>query len=209
MSEMIRIEGAGGKAVEDRFLVEAAGVEVWIAEGSEERGVLQALVADDELGLHGGVLVVLFYPAGDAFGEGEVIEWVAEIGDGAIDLDDFVDRAGVAGAFRADEADVERRELSVPEPRAEEEVAAAKAEAGDLVGSSECKLLHLTGEFGGGSLVGVKEKDPGVFERHSGEGRVTVGGVGVEGAGVEMGSGGLRDGRGGVGAVGVEDVDVV
>ena len=75
-----------------------------------ERWILQALVAHDELGLHGGVEVVLLDPVGDAFGEGVVVERVAEIGDGAVDFEDLVDGAGVAGAVGADEADVEGRE---------------------------------------------------------------------------------------------------
>jgi len=68
---------------------------------------LQALIADDELGFHGGVLVVLGDPVGDALGEGVVVEGVAEVGDGAVDFDYLVDSAGVTGAFGADEADVE------------------------------------------------------------------------------------------------------
>ncbi len=100
-------ERTAGEAVEDGLLVEAAGVEVRVAEGGDERGVLQALAADDQLGFHGGVEVVLLDPAGDAFGEGEVIEGIAEFGDGAVDLEDLVDGAGVAGALGADETDVE------------------------------------------------------------------------------------------------------
>ncbi len=89
---------AAGQAVEESLLVEAAGCG---SRGSRRavarEGVLQALVADDELGFHGGVLVVLLDPAGEAFGEGVVVEGVGEFGDGAVDLDDLVDGAGVAG----------------------------------------------------------------------------------------------------------------
>jgi hypothetical protein len=45
-------ERAAGKAVEDGLLVEAAGVEVGVAECGDERWVLKALIADDQLGLH-------------------------------------------------------------------------------------------------------------------------------------------------------------
>ena len=37
---------------------------------------MQALIADDELGFHGGVLVVLGDPVGYALGEGIVVEGV-------------------------------------------------------------------------------------------------------------------------------------
>jgi len=46
-------ERTAGKAVEDGLLVAATGVEVRVAEGCDERWVLQALVADDQLGFHG------------------------------------------------------------------------------------------------------------------------------------------------------------
>ena len=106
-----------------------------------------------------------------------------EFGDRAVDFEDFVDGAGVLRAFRADEADVVRRDLRVLEPGAEEEVAAAQAEAGSVGGRFEDDALHLGGEFGSGALVGVEQKDPGVFERQR-EGGVAVGGVVVEDAGV-------------------------
>jgi hypothetical protein len=70
-------------------------------------------------------------------------------------------------------------------------------------------LLHFAGELGGGAFVGVEEEDPGVFEGDGGEGSVAVGGVVVEGADVGVGAGGFGDLEGGVGALGVEDVDVV
>ena len=172
-------------------------------------GVLQALVAGDQLGFHGGVEVVLLDPVGDALGEGVVVERVAELGDGAVDFEDLVDGAGVVGAFGADEADVVGRELGVFEPGAEEVVAAADAEGCGFGRGGEGELLHLAGELGRGALVGVEEEDPGVFEGDGGEGGVAVGGVVVEGAGVDLCSGGFGDLDGGVGAVGVEDVDVV
>jgi hypothetical protein len=65
---------------------------------------------------------VLLDPLGDAFGEGEVVERIAEAADDAFDLEDFVDGAGVVDAFGADEADVEGRDLGVLEPGAEEMV---------------------------------------------------------------------------------------
>jgi len=99
--------------------------------------------------------------------------------------------------------------LRVLEPGVEEEVATADAEGCDFIGSCEDELLHLAGELGSGTLVGVGEEDPGVLEGDGGEGGVPVGGVVVEGAGVSVGAGGFRDFDGGVGAVGVEDVDVV
>ena len=37
-------------------------------------------------------------PVGDALGEGEVVEGLAEVGDGAVEFEDFVDGAGIAGA---------------------------------------------------------------------------------------------------------------
>ncbi len=60
-----------------------------------------------------------------------------------------------------------------------------------------------------GRSSGVEEEDPGVFKGEGGEGGVAVGGVVVEGAGVGVGTGGAGDLEGGVGTVGVEDVDVV
>jgi hypothetical protein len=88
---------------------------------------------------------VLLDPASDAFREREVIERIAEFGNRAIDLEDLVDGAGVAGAFGTDEADVEGRDLGVLEPCVEEEVAAAHAECCGLTGSRKSDLLHLAG----------------------------------------------------------------
>jgi len=136
-------ERAAGEAVEEGFLVEAALVEVSGGEGCCEGGILQALVVVDELGFHGGVLVVLGYPVGDALGEGVVIEGMSEVGDGTLDLDDFVDGAGISSALGADETDVEGGYLGVFEPGAEEEVAAAQAESADFSGCGEGELLHL------------------------------------------------------------------
>jgi len=48
-----------------------------------------------------------------------------------------------------------------------------------------------------------------VLEGDGGEGGVAMGGVVVEGAGVDVGAGGFGDLHGVVGGVGVEDVDVV
>src|SRR5260370_39247388 len=45
-------ERAAGKAIEDGLLVEAAGGEVGVAEGGEQRTVVQALAADEQLGFH-------------------------------------------------------------------------------------------------------------------------------------------------------------
>ena len=95
------------------------------------------------------------------------------------------------------------------EPGVEEVVAAAQAESGDLGWGGENELLHLAGEVGGGALVGVEKEDPGVLEGDGGEGSVAVGGVVVEGADVGVGAGGFGGLEGGVGALGVEDVDVV
>jgi hypothetical protein len=78
-----------------------------------------------------------------------------------------------------------------------------------LAGGCQGELLHLAGEFGGWTLIGVEEEDPGVLEGDGGESGVAVGGVVVEGAGVNLGSGCFGDSDGVVGAVGVEDVDVV
>ena len=75
-----------------------------------------------------------------------MVERVAEIGDGAVDFEDFVDGSGVAGALGADEADVVGRDLRVPEPGVEEKVPAAETEAGDFGGCREGELLHLAGE---------------------------------------------------------------
>ena len=138
-----------------------------------------------------------------------MIEGIAEAGGGAVDFEDFVDGAGVVGAVGADEADVIGRDLGVLKPGVEEEVATADAKGGDFIGGGEGELLHLAGELGSGALVGVGEEDPGVFEGDGGEGGVAVGGVIVEGAGVRVGTGGFGDFDGGVGAVGIEDVDVV
>jgi hypothetical protein len=57
-----------------------------------------------------------------------MVEGIAEVADEAVDLEDFVDGAGVVDAFRTDEANVEGRDLGVLEPGAEEMVAAADAE---------------------------------------------------------------------------------
>ena len=70
-------------------------------------------------------------------------------------------------------------------------------------------MLHLAGELRGGALVGIENEDPGVFEGNGGEGGVAVGGVVVEGAGVDVGAGGFGDLYRAVGGVGVEDVNVV
>jgi len=70
-------------------------------------------------------------------------------------------------------------------------------------------LLDLAGEIGGGAFVGVEEEDPRVFEGDGGEGGVAMGGIIVEGAGVDVGSGGSSDLQCGVGRLGIEDVDVV
>ena len=56
----------GREAVEDCLLVEAAGVEVGVAESCDEGGGLEALVVRDQLGFHGGVDVVFVDPVGDA-----------------------------------------------------------------------------------------------------------------------------------------------
>jgi hypothetical protein len=98
----------------------------------------------------------------------------------------------------------------VLEPGAEVEVSAAETEAGDLGVRSEGDLLHLAGKLGRGALVGVEEEDdPGMLEGNCGESGVAVGREVVEGAAVDVGSGGEGDLHGVVGAVGVEDVDVV
>ena len=138
-------EGSAWKTVEDGLLVEAAGVEVRVAESRHERRVLQALVSDDEFSLPGGVEIVLVDPAGYALGEWVVIERVAELGNGTVDLEDFVDGAGVAGVLGAYQADVEGRDLRVFEPGVEEEVTTAYTEGCSLVGSGEGNLLHLAG----------------------------------------------------------------
>ena len=70
-------------------------------------------------------------------------------------------------------------------------------------------MLHLAGEVGGGSLVGVEDEEPGVFEGEGGEGGVAVGGIVVEGALVNVCARGFGDLDGVVGGEGVEDVDVV
>ena len=88
---------------------------------------------------------MLLDPASDAFGEREVIERIAELGNGTIDLEDLVDGAGVAGAFGTDEADVVGRDLGVLEPGVEEEVAAAHAKCCGLTGGCKSDLPHLAG----------------------------------------------------------------
>jgi len=94
-------------------------VEVGVAESSDDGWILQALIADDELSFHGGVEVVLFDPAGDAFGKRVVVERVAEFGYWSVYLEDFIDGAGVACALGTDETDVEGRDLGVFEPGVE------------------------------------------------------------------------------------------
>ena len=74
-----------------------------------------------------------------------MIERIAELGDGAVDLEDLVDGPGVAGAFGTDETDVEGRDLGVLEPGVEEEVAAAYAKCCGLTGGRKSDLLHLAG----------------------------------------------------------------
>lgn len=68
---------AAGEAVEEGFLVEAAGVEVWAGQSGLQGGILQSPIANDQLGFHSGVEVVLCDPVSDALGEGKVIERVA------------------------------------------------------------------------------------------------------------------------------------
>jgi len=51
---------------------------------------------------------VLLDPLGDALGEGVMVERITEVADEAVDLEDFVDGAGVVDAFGTDEAYVER-----------------------------------------------------------------------------------------------------
>lgn len=184
-------------------------MEVRAGEGGAEGWVLEALAEVDEVGFHGGVEVVFPYPVADAFGEGEVVERVVQMGDGAADLEDLVDGAGVVGAIGADEADVEGGDLGVLKPGAEEEVAAAELKGGGAGWAGEDGALHFGGELGCGALVGVEEEDPGVAEAEVSEGGVAVLGVVVKGALSDGGAGGLGDFDGAVGGVGVEDVDVV
>ena len=193
-------EGAGGELVEEGLLVEAAGMEVRVAEGGAEAGVGEALLRVDERGFHGAVTVVLFDPVGDALGEGEVVERLVEGVDGAGDFQDFVDGAGVADALRADETDVEGAELGMLQPGVEEEVPAAETEGGDGRGCGLDDRLHLGDEGGRGALVGVEDEEPGVGERE-GEAEVALGGVVVKGALVDVGPGGLSDGDGRVSGV--------
>ncbi len=93
-----------------------------------------------------------------------MIQGLLQVRDCAVDLEDFVDTAGVAGARGADQADVEGAELRVPKPGVEEEVAAAEAVGGDGVGSGVGDVLEFEGEGGEDALVGVEEEEPGVFE---------------------------------------------
>ena len=103
------------------------------------------------------------------------------------------------GAFGTDEADVERRELGVLEPGAEEVIAAADPEGCGFGWGGEGELLDFAGEIGGGALVGIEEEDPGVFEGYGSEGGVAVSRIVVEGADVDVGSGGSGDFDCGVG----------
>ena len=138
-------ERAARKAVKERLLVEAAGVEVGIAKRCDDRWILQALVADDQLGLHGRVEIMFLDPTSDAFGEREVIERIIKLGDLTIDLEDFIDSSGIAGALGTDEAYVEGRDLSVLKPGVEEKVAAAYPKCCGLIRSGKSDLLHLVG----------------------------------------------------------------
>ena len=184
-------------------------MEVRAAEGGAQGRVLEALAEVDEVGFHGGVEVVFLHPVADAFGEGEVVERVVQRADGAGDLEDLVDGAGVVGAIGADQADVEGRDLGVSEPGTEEEVAAAELKGGGVGWAGEDGALHFGGELGCGALVGVEEEDPGVAKAEGGEGGVAVLGVVVKGALGDGGAGGVGDRDGPVGGVRVEDVDVV
>jgi len=74
-----------------------------------------------------------------------VIERIAELGDGAVDLEDLVDGPGVAGAFGTDETDVEGRDLGVLEPGVEEKVTTTYAKCCGLVGGRKRDLLHFAG----------------------------------------------------------------
>jgi hypothetical protein len=78
-----------------------------------------------------------------------------------------------------------------------------------LVGCCEGDLLHLAGELWSWALVGVGKEDPRVLEEDGCERCVAVRGVVVEGAGVNVCAGGFGDLYCAVGAVGVEDVDVI
>jgi hypothetical protein len=54
-------------------------------------------------------------------------------------------------------------------------------------------LLDFAGEIGSGALIGVGQEDPRVLERDRREGSVSMSGIIVEGAGVDVGSGGSGD----------------
>ena len=108
-----------------------------------------------------------------------MVERVEQLGDRAVDLEDLVDGAGVAGALGADQADVVGRDLRVLQPGAEEEIAAAQAKAGGIGGGFADDALHLGGELGRGAFVGVEQEEPRMLEVER-EGGVAVGGVVVE-----------------------------
>ena len=76
-----------------------------------------------------------------------MVERGGKLENGAVDFEDLIDGAAVAGAFGADEADVEGRNLRMFQPGIEEEVAATETVAtGRGYRDRDC-LEHLGREF--------------------------------------------------------------
>src|ERR1700728_1734923 len=104
-------------------------------------------------------------PVSDAFGEGHVVERLGELAGVALDLDEFVDVAGVVDAADAEKTNVEGRKLRVFQPCAPEKVAPADAEVAYVCRCFGCGTLNFEGEFWCGALVCVENENPRMAER--------------------------------------------
>ena len=151
---------------------------------------------------------MLRHPARDSFGEREVVERVHQLRDRPVDLQHLVDGARVPCPRRPHHPDVERSELCMLQPGAEEEVAAAQAKRGSIRWCLAHHALHLCAQLRGGPLVGVKQEDPGMLERGPQRG-VAMCRVVVEDTAVDQRAGRARNLRRRVRAARVEDMHVV
>ena len=178
--------GASRQTIEERLLVQAALVKVPRGQGDSQRGMLQSLAAVDQLRFQGGVTIMAIDPVRDALRKRVVIERTGKLGNVAVDLDHLINRAGVTGAFRTHQADIEGRDLRVPEPGVEQEVAAAKAKGADPGSSLGDDGKHLRDQGQRRPLVRIEQKHPGVAEGDAAQRGVAVAGIVVEDALMEV-----------------------
>ena len=170
--------------------------------------LLQPLLAEDQLGLHRRVGVVLRHPGRYSLREREVVERMHQFRDRPIDLQHLIDRARVPCPLRPHQADVERRELRVLQPCAEEIVAPPQAESNRIRGRLAHHALHLCAQLRGGPLVGVQQEDPGMLERNP-QRRIAVRRVVVECSAVHLRADRARNLHRRVCAARVEDMHIV